>query len=93
MRLQVRSGSYEVEVEAIDCDTAVVAAFLIRLPNSLGEIIGIHEWNEKRQKFGHARYAWTATLLDRIGANCIFIPVKRGFVLNTQSSLITAIEQ
>jgi hypothetical protein len=83
----------EVEVEGDHC-RAIAAAFAIRLPLSIGEIMGVKTANEKKKKGWDAMgYVWTEHILSTIGARELYLQRKRTFVLNTEHPGVTRIEK
>lgn len=86
MKMVVHAGNnYKQEVDAENADQAVIRAFRQRLPNSIGEAMLV--------KVGRSSsYSNTANLLKRIGADKLFTPHKRGFILDTTSSAIAPVE-
>jgi hypothetical protein len=75
--LVICCGSYEQEVEADDFFSAVSAAFAIKLPLSIGEVVGVRPENPKKKKgWDSASYVWTAHLLKRSGQTAFISPAK-----------------
>jgi hypothetical protein len=90
MKYKVLCGNvYAQEVDAESETEAMRAAFAIKLPLAIGEIIGVQSANPKKKTgWNSAAYMLTSHALGLIGARGIYKPHKRGFVLDTESPLI-----
>lgn len=87
-------GRYEQEVDAESFIDAVAKAFAIRLPNSIGEILGVKKANPaKRKGWDAAAYMWTPNALSRIGAMSLYLPDGPRWRLNTESPEIEKVEE
>lgn len=88
MKILVCCGSYyKQEVEAQDHISGVAAAFHIKLPLSIGEVIRVRDWNTEKSKWEGPRFMWAASVLGRIGATHLYVPGHRKdkLVLDTSS--------
>jgi hypothetical protein len=86
-------NTYSQEVDAETFTEACAAAFAIRLPLAIGELVAAKVSNPKKKTgWDTASYMHTAGLLRLIGMRDLYLPLKRGFVLNTKSPLIEPIE-